>query len=69
MSFKDKAKAAAVSGLIMGLGATAPDNRGTVPPPTRGDSLAKVEAAERAARMRTQTRNAGVRAGGNSGKK
>lgn len=69
MGFKDKAKAAAVSGLIMGLGATAPDNRGAVPPPARGTNLAKIEAAERAAKMRTETRAAGDRKGGTSGKK
>lgn len=68
MSIKDKAKAAAVSGLIMGLGATAPHDQSTVPVVSRGQTLAKVEAAEKAARMRTQTRDAGVRKGGSSGK-
>lgn len=69
MGFKDTAKAAVVSGVIMGLNATAPDNRGSIPAVSRGESLAKIQAAENAARMRTQTRDAGVRAGGNSGKK
>lgn len=69
MGMKDKAKAAAVTGLIMGLGATAPDNRGAVPAVSRAESLAKIQAAEQAARMRTETRNAGVRKGGSSGTK
>ena len=69
MGIKDKAKAAAVTGLIMGLGATAPHNRDTVPLVSRGKTIAQVEAAEKAARMRTQTRDAGVRKGGSSGKK
>jgi hypothetical protein len=69
MDMKDKAKAAAVTGLIMGLGATAPDNRGAVPAVSRAESLAKIQAAEQAARMRTETRNAGARKGWSSGTK
>lgn len=70
MGFKDTAKAAVVSGAIMGLNATAPDNnRGSIPAVSRGASLTKIQAAENAARMRTQTRDTGMRVSGNSGKR
>ena len=69
MGFKNTAKSALISGAIMAAGATAPNNQGSVPVVAKADALAKVAAAENAARMRTQTRDAGVRKGGNSGKK
>lgn len=69
MGFKDTAKSAVISGAIMAIGATAPNNQGSVPAVARAEALAKVAAAENAARMRTQTRDAGMRKGGNSGKK